>query len=156
MLSKNENEVKSAEVTYNRTEESKKLLEQFLKNPINIKPQIPEGSHRAIFLGWEAKQFKDYMGFQIKLEIDSVTYEHDLPFSAKDPEAAIKQMQIYQDILRDISRQFGLIGDIYIDDLNEFSGQEFDMFVIIKDGKRYTNFYKARELPTTPEAAPKF
>jgi hypothetical protein len=155
MLQK-ENEIKTNEVTYNRSEESAKLLEQFMKNPVNIRPMIPEGNHRAIFIDWLTKQYKDYKGFQIRLKINNVEYEHDLPFSAKDHDAAMKQMEIYQDILRDISRQFGLVGDVYIDDLNKYTGCEFDMHVIIKDGRRYTNFYKAREVPAPVEEAPKF
>lgn len=147
--------------TFNRVDESAKLLEMFKTQAINIKPMIPEGSHKATFNGWDSHIFNNsqgvrlYEGFQIKLIINGTEYKHDLPFSAKTAGASQKQFSMYTEILRDIGRQFALVGDVYIDDINAHKGQTIDLHVIIKDGKRFTNFYKAKEI-TKPTETPKF
>ena len=146
MLSKNEN--------INGTDkmaESKKLMEQFLSRPVTIKPIIPVGSHRAVFNGFVTKEFRETVGFEIKLHINGIDYSYDMPFSASSPENAEKQMRIYEGIIRDIGRQFGLYGDVYIDTLNEHVGKEIDLHVVVKDGRRYTNFYKAKEVEPETE-----
>lgn len=128
----------------NRMEASKRLMEQFMSRPVTIKPVIPVGNHRAIFNGFATKVFRETVGFELKLRINETDYTHDMPFSASS-ENAEKQMAIYEGIMRDIGRQFGLYGDIYIDTLNEHIGTEIDLHVVVKDGRRYTNFYKAKE-----------
>lgn len=133
----------------NRMEESKKLLQQFMSRPVTIKPIIPVGSHRAVFNGFVTKEFRETVGFEIKLQINGIDYSYDMPFSAAPGEKAERQMAIYESIMRDIGRQFGLYGDIYLDTLNEYIGAEIDLHVRLKDGRRYTNFYKAKE--TEPE-----
>ena len=143
MLKKNENNM-------NRMEESKKLLEQFMSRPVTIKPIIPVGSHRAVFNGFVTKEFRETVGFELKLNINGIDYSYDMPFSAS-PENAEKQMRIYESIIRDIGRQFGLYGDVYIDTLNEHIGKEIDLHVVLKDGRRYTNFYKAKEVEPETE-----
>lgn len=134
----------------NRMEESKKLLEQFMQRPVTIKPIIPVGSHRAVFNGFVTKEFRETVGFEIKLQINGIDYSYDMPFSASG-ENAEKQMRIYEGIIRDIGRQFGLYGDVYLDTLNEYIGTEIDLHVVVKDGRRYTNFYKAKEVESETE-----
>lgn len=134
----------------NKLEESKKLLQQFLSRPVTIKPIIPVGSHRAVFNGFATKTFRETVGFEIKLHINGIDYSYDMPFSASS-ENAEKQMRIYESIIRDIGRQFGLYGDVYIDTLNEHVGREIDLHVVVKDGRRYTNFYKAKEVESETE-----
>jgi hypothetical protein len=129
----------------NRMEESKKLLQQFMSRPVTIKPIIPVGSHRAVFNGFVTKEFRETVGFELKLNINGIDYSHDMPFSASG-ENAEKQLKIYEGIIRDIGRQFGLYGDVYIDTLNEHVGKEIDLHVVVKDGRRYVNFYKAKEV----------
>jgi len=143
MLIKNEN--------LDRMEESKRLMEQFMSRPVTIKPIIPVGSHRAVFNGFVTKEFREVVGFEIKLHINGIDYSYDMPFSASSPENAEKQMRIYEGIMRDIGRQFGLYGDVYIDTLNEHIGKEIDLHVVVKDGRRYTNFYKAKEVEPETE-----
>ena len=143
MLIKNEN--------LDRMAESKKLMEQFMSRPVTIKPIIPVGSHRAVFNGFVTKEFRETVGFEIKLHINGIDYSYDMPFSASSPENAEKQMRIYEGIMRDIGRQFGLYGDVYIDTLNEHIGKEIDLHVVVKDGRRYTNFYKAKEVEPETE-----
>ena len=143
MLIKNEN--------LDRMAESKKLMEQFMSRPVTIKPIIPVGSHRAVFNGFVTKEFREVVGFEIKLHINGIDYSYDMPFSASSPENAEKQMRIYEGIMRDIGRQFGLYGDVYIDTLNEHIGKEIDLHVVVKDGRRYTNFYKAKEVEPETE-----
>ena len=143
MLKKNENNM-------NRMEESRKLMKQFMSRPVTIKPVIPVGSHRAVFNGFVTKEFRETVGFEIKLHINGIDYSHDMPFSAS-AENAEKQMRIYEGILRDIGRQFGLYGDVYIDTLNEYIGTEIDLHVVLKDGRRYVNFYKAKEVEPETE-----
>lgn len=133
-----------------RMEESRKLLEQFLSKPVTIKPIIPVGSHRAVFNGFVTKEFRETVGFEIKLHINGIDYSYDMPFSASS-ENAEKQMRIYESIIRDIGRQFGLYGDVYIDTLNEHAGKEIDLHVVVKDGRRFTNFYKAKEVEPETE-----
>jgi len=145
MLKKNES-VKDL----NRMEESKKLLQQFMSRPVTIKPIIPVGSHRAVFNGFVTKEFRETVGFEIKLHINGIDYSYDMPFSAS-AENAEKQLKIYESIIRDIGRQFGLYGDVYIDTLNEHIGTEIDLHVVLKDGRRYTNFYKAKEVEPETE-----
>ena len=135
----------------NKMEESKKLLQQFLSKPVTIKPIIPVGSHRAVFNGFVTKEFRETVGFEIKLHINGTDYSYDMPFSAS-AENAEKQLKIYESIIRDIGRQFGLYGDVYIDTLNEHVGKEIDLHVVVKDGRRYTNFYKAKEVEPETEA----
>lgn len=132
-----------------RMAESKKLMEQFISRPVTIKPIIPVGSHRAVFNGFATKEFRETVGFEIKLHINGIDYSYDMPFSAAPGEKAERQMRIYEGVLRDIGRQFGLYGDVYIDTLNEYIGAEIDLHVVVKDGRRYVNFYKAKE--TEPE-----
>ena len=139
MLTKNENVN-----VMDKMEESKKLMEQFMRRPVTIKPLIPVGNHRAVFNGFATKMFRETVGFELKLNINETDYTHDMPFSASSENAG-KQMAIYEGIMRDIGRQFGLYGDIYIDTLNEHIGTEIDLHVVVKNGKRYTNFYKAKE-----------
>lgn len=134
----------------NRMEASKKLMEQFMSRPVTIKPIIPVGSHRAVFNGFVTKEFRETVGFEIKLQINGIDYSYDMPFSASS-ENAEKQMRIYEGIIRDIGRQFGLYGDVYIDTLNEHIGTEIDLHVVVKDGRRYTNFYKAKEVEPETE-----
>jgi len=131
--------------------ESKKLMEQFLSRPVTIKPIIPVGSHKAVFNGFATKTFKETVGFELRLKINGTDYTHDMPFSAAPGEKAEKQMAIYEGIIRDIGRQFGLYGDVYIDTLNEHIGTEIDLHVVVKDGRRYTNFYKAKEVEPETE-----
>jgi len=131
--------------------ESKKLMEQFLSRPVTIKPIIPVGSHKAVFNGFATKTFKETVGFELRLKINGTDYTHDMPFSAAPGEKAEKQMAIYEGIIRDIGRQFGLYGDVYIDTLNEHIGAEIDLHVVVKDGRRYTNFYKAKEVEPETE-----
>ena len=133
-----------------RMEESRKLLEQFLSKPVTIKPIIPVGSHRAVFNGFVTKEFRETVGFEIKLHINGMDYSYDMPFSAS-AENAEKQLKIYESIIKDIGRQFGLYGDVYIDTLNEHAGEEIDLHVVVKDGRRYTNFYKAKEVESETE-----
>jgi len=133
----------------NKMEMSKQLMEQFMSRPVTIKPIIPVGSHRAVFNGFVTKEFRETVGFEIKLQINGIDYSHDMPFSAAPGEKAERQMAIYESIMKDIGRQFGLYGDIYLDTLNEYIGAEIDLHVRLKDGRRYTNFYKAKE--TEPE-----
>ena len=135
----------------NKLEESKKLLQQFMSRPVTIKPIIPVGSHRAVFNGFVTKEFRETVGFELKLNINGIDYTHDMPFSASG-ENAEKQMRIYESIIKDIGRQFGLYGDVYIDTLNEHIGTEIDLHVVVKDGRRYTNFYKAKEVEPETEA----
>lgn len=154
---------KSTEIVneYNRETESKKLAEMFRKQSVTIRPKLPEGNSVVIFKGFNPHTFKDasgarlYEGFQIIMELDNKTYTHDMPFSAKDPEAAQKQLGIYSNILKDLGRQFNLEGDIYIDDVNKFTDQNIDVSICVKNNKRYTNFYKAKE-QITPTETPKF
>lgn len=134
----------------NKMEESKKLLQQFMSRPVTIKPIIPVGSHRAVFNGFVTKEFRETVGFEIKLHINGIDYSYDMPFSASS-ENAEKQMRIYESIIRDIGRQFGLYGDVYIDTLNEHAGKEIDLHVVVKDGRRFTNFYKAKEVEPETE-----
>lgn len=148
MLTKNEN-AKNLNST-DRMAESKKLMEQFMSRPVTIKPIIPVGSHRAVFNGFVTKTFRETVGFEIKLQINGIDYSYDMPFSASS-ENAEKQMRIYESIIRDIGRQFGLYGDVYIDTLNEHIGAEIDLHVVVKDGRRYTNFYKAKEVEPETE-----
>ena len=135
----------------NRMEESKKLLQQFMSRPVTIKPIIPVGSHRAVFNGFVTKEFRETVGFELKLNINGIDYSHDMPFSAAPGEKAERQMAIYESIMKDIGRQFGLYGDVYIDTLNEHVGKEIDLHVVVKDGRRYTNFYKAKEVEPETE-----
>jgi hypothetical protein len=139
MLTKNENVN-----VVDKMEASKKLMEQFMSRPVTIKPVIPAGNHRAVFNGFAPKVFRETVGFELKLRINETDYTYDMPFSASSENAG-KQMAIYEGIMRDIGRQFGLYGDIYIDTLNGYIGKEIDLHVVVKDGKRYTNFYKAKE-----------
>ena len=134
----------------NKRELSKQLMEQFMSSPVTIKPIIPVGSHRAVFNGFVPKEFRESVGFEIKLHINGIDYSHDMPFSASG-ENAEKQMEIYRNIIKDIGRQFGLYGDVYIDTLNEHVGKEIDLHVVVKDGRRYTNFYKAKEVEPETE-----
>jgi len=134
----------------NKMELSKQMMEQFMSRPVTIKPIIPVGSHRAVFNGFVTKEFRETVGFEIKLHINGIDYSYDMPFSASG-ENAEKQMRIYESIIRDIGRQFGLYGDVYIDTLNEHIGKEIDLHVVLKDGRRYTNFYKAKEVEPETE-----
>ena len=143
MLKKNESNM-------NRMEESKKLMEQFMSRPVTIKPIIPVGSHRAVFNGFVTKEFRETVGFEIKLHINGIDYSYDMPFSAS-PENAEKQMRIYEGILRDIGRQFGLYGDVYIDTLDDHIGTVIYLHVVVRDGRRCTNFYKAKEVEPETE-----
>ena len=145
MLKKNENVN-----DLNKMELSKQMMQQFLNRPVTIKPVIPVGSHRAVFNGFATKEFRETVGFEIKLHINGIDYSYDMPFSASS-ENAEKQMRIYESIIRDIGRQFGLYGDVYIDTLNEHVGTEIDLHVRLKDGRRYTNFYKAKEVEPETE-----
>ena len=133
-----------------KMEMSRKLMEQFMQRPVTIKPIIPVGSHRAVFNGFVTKTFRETVGFEIKLHINGIDYSYDMPFSAS-AENAEKQLKIYESIIRDIGRQFGLYGDVYIDTLNEHIGKEIDLHVVVKDGRRYTNFYKAKEVEPETE-----
>ena len=134
----------------NKRELSKQLMEQFMSSPVTIKPIIPVGSHRAVFNGFVPKEFRESVGFEIKLHINGIDYSHPMPFSASG-ENAERQMEIYGNIIKDIGRQFGLYGDVYIDTLNEHVGKEIDLHVVVKDGRRYTNFYKAKEVEPETE-----
>ena len=134
----------------NKMELSKQMMEQFMSRPVTIKPIIPVGSHRAVFNGFVTKEFRETVGFEIELHINGIDYSYDMPFSASG-ENAEKQMRIYESIIRDIGRQFGLYGDVYIDTLNEHIGKEIDLHVVLKDGRRYTNFYKAKEVEPETE-----
>lgn len=134
----------------NKMELSKQMMQQFLNRPVTIKPIIPVGSHRAVFNGFVTKEFRETVGFEIKLHINGIDYSYDMPFSAS-AENAEKQLKIYESIIRDIGRQFGLYGDVYIDTLNEHVGKEIDLHVVVKDGRRYTNFYKAKEVEPETE-----
>ena len=134
----------------NKMELSKQMMEQFMSRPVTIKPIIPVGSHRAVFNGFVTKEFRETVGFEIKLHINGIDYSYDMPFSAS-AENAEKQLKIYESIIRDIGRQFGLYGDVYIDTLNEHIGKEIDLHVVLKDGRRYTNFYKAKEVEPETE-----
>lgn len=145
MLTKNEN-VNAMD----KMEASKQMMQQFLSRPVTIKPIIPVGSHRAVFNGFVTKEFRETVGFEIKLQINGIDYSYDMPFSASG-ENAEKQMRIYEGIIRDIGRQFGLYGDVYLDTLNEYIGTEIDLHVVVKDGRRYTNFYKAKEVESETE-----
>ncbi len=133
-----------------KMEMSRKLMEQFMQRPVTIKPIIPVGSHRAVFNGFVTKTFRETVGFEIKLHINGIDYSYDMPFSAS-AENAEKQLKIYESIIKDIGRQFGLYGDVYIDTLNEHIGTEIDLHVVVKDGRRYTNFYKAKEVEPETE-----
>lgn len=144
-------DVKTTETTeYNRLDASANLMNLFKTQGTVVHPLIPEGDHTPIFLGWHDKEFKDklgvrlYDGFVVKLKIGDKEYEHNMPFSAKDAEASQKQLIIYQGILTDLARQFELTGEIYIDDINKFIGREINLHVVVKEGKRYTNFYKSK------------
>lgn len=121
----------------NKMERSRQLMEQFLSKPVTIKPVLPVGSHRVVFNGFAQKVFKETVGFEIKLSLNGIDYCYDMPFSASS-ENAEKQMRIYESIIKDIGRQFGLYGDVYIDTLNEHIGAEIDLHVVVKDGRRYT------------------
>ena len=134
-----------------KMEMSRKLMEQFMQRPVTIKPIIPVGSHRAVFNGFVTKTFRETVGFEIKLHINGIDYSYDMPFSASPGEKAEKQLKIYESIIKDIGRQFGLYGDVYIDTLNEHIGKEIDLHVVDKDGRRYTNFYKAKEVEPETE-----
>lgn len=134
-----------------KMEMSRKLMEQFMQRPVTIKPIIPVGSHRAVFNGFVTKTFRETVGFEIKLHINGIDYSYDMPFSASPGEKAEKQLKIYESIIKDIGRQFGLYGDVYIDTLNEHIGTEIDLHVVVKDGRRYTNFYKAKEVEPETE-----
>jgi|LSQX01.3.fsa_nt_gb hypothetical protein len=134
-----------------KMEMSRKLMEQFMQRPVTIKPIIPVGSHRAVFNGFVTKTFRETVGFEIKLHINGIDYSYDMPFSASPGEKAEKQLKIYESIIKDIGRQFGLYGDVYIDTLNEYVGKEIDLHVVVKDGRRYTNFYKAKEVEPETE-----
>ena len=134
-----------------KMEMSKQMMQQFMSRPVTIKPIIPVGSHRAVFNGFVTKEFRETVGFEIKLQINGIDYSHDMPFSAAPGEKAERQMAIYESIMKDIGRQFGLYGDIYLDTLNEYIGAEIDLHVRLKDGRRYTNFYKAKEVEPETE-----
>ena len=146
MLKKNENVN-----DLNKMELSKQMMQQFMSRPVTIKPIIPVGSHRAVFNGFVTKEFRETVGFELRLNINGIDYSHDMPFSAAPGEKAERQMAIYESIMKDIGRQFGLYGDIYLDTLNEHVGEEIDLHVVVKDGRRYTNFYKAKEVEPETE-----
>ena len=132
-------------------EMSRKLMEQFMQRPVTIKPIIPVGSHSAVFNGFVTNTFRETVGFEIKLHINGIDYSYDMPFSASPGEKSEKQLKIYESIIKDIGSQFGLYGEVYIATLNEYVGKEIDLHVVVKDGRRYTNFYKAKEVEPETE-----
>lgn len=160
MLTKNAN-TNPENNNFNRLDESKKLMDMFKKQGAFIAPQIPEGEHLATFKGWIDKEFYDkmgvkmYDGFTVRLQIGDKEYNHDMPFSAKEAEAGQKQFSIYLDVLKAIARQFGVIGEVYIDDVNAHIGKQIDLHVVKKENSTYVNFYKAKPKQEAAET-PKF
>lgn len=136
------------------------LMSAFKTQGVTINPVIPEGEHKAIFKGWSETEFKDdlglvkYPGYTISLLIDGKAYEHHLRFSATTAENQLKQFNIFKDIFQDIARQFKLDGQVTINDLNAHIGETIYLHVVIKDGKRYTNFYQKKAAPVVNNEVP--